>query len=321
MYSREFLNILKYSFNRQTDGKILAKEIQELKENAGGGGLEGSQYVFVAADGTPTENAAELQAAYDKAKTMSPSATNKITIIAAPGEYAFPSTFVMDTEYINLVSLTGNRDVIFDLEGLVDPLPLDNNFNIITIEKCLLINADNVYVKGIEGKYYDSQSWFNWWGGSTDYNLPIDIGDNLSNILVENCKGGSFSFGYEKITSGTFINCEANVYSFGSFDGTASGTFINCVAGMESFGGGQNGIASGTFVNCVAASLSFGSRTLASGTFTNCVGGNVSFGGTALATLTGKLYYCRLTNGTFKTVSGGGRVYYSVDGNGNPNNQ
>jgi hypothetical protein len=37
--------------------------------------------------------------------------------------------------------------------------------------------------------------------------------------------------------------------------------------------------------------------------------------------LTGKLFFCIKTSGTFKTVSGGGRTYYCIDGNGNTNNQ
>jgi len=37
--------------------------------------------------------------------------------------------------------------------------------------------------------------------------------------------------------------------------------------------------------------------------------------------LSGKLYYCRLTYGTFKTVSLGGRTVLCIDGNNNQNNQ
>jgi hypothetical protein len=54
--------------------------------------------------------------------------------------------------------------------------------------------------------------------------------------------------------------------------------------------------------------------------FTNCIGGASSFGGDS-ATLTGKLYYCRLTSGTFQTVSGAGITRYCIDGNDATNNQ
>jgi hypothetical protein len=93
-----------------------------------------------------------------------------------------------------------------------------------------------------------------------------------------------------------FTNCTGGDYSFGI---TSLGTFTNCTAGINSFGG--NGTSSGIF--------------------TSCVGGEYSFGGDLMGTLSGKLFYCRLTLGTFATVSGSGKTVYCVDGNGDPNNQ
>jgi uncharacterized delta-60 repeat protein len=104
------------------------------------------------------------------------------------------------------------------------------------------------------------------------------IDDNLTNLVMENCIGGDFSFGEESILSGTFKNCEGGKYSFG-YNGELSGTFENCIGGLNSFGNGDNG------------------------------------------ELSGKLYNCRLTDGTFNTVSNGGRTYFCVDGNGDINNQ
>jgi hypothetical protein len=304
-----------------------------------GGGLEGTQYLFVAANGTDVENAAELQAAYDLAKTMSPSADNRITVIASPGNYKFPSTFVMDTEFIDLVSLTGNRDVIFDLDGITDPFIEDINGDIQSVSECLLIDADNVFVKGIKGKSYLSPNWDNWWfdgdGQKQDYILPIQISNNLPNIVVENCQGGIFSFGSDItfgsnpiILSGKFINCLANDYSFAG-SGQASGVFIDCYYGASSAGTkstgegalfGADGQASGVFINCSGNSSSFGGQGSASGTFTNCIGGLSSFGNNG-GTLSGKLFYCRLTSGTFETVSGGGVTVLCIDGNNQINTQ
>ena len=411
--------------------------------------LEGTNYVYVAANGTPTENAAELQAAYDLAKTMSPSSANTITVIAAPGEYRFATTFVMDTEYVNLVSLTGNADVIFDLD--VDPVVLDEFGDIVNIIYALLIDTNNVYVKGIQGKDIQSVNWNDWWG-LPDYKQSISVSDNLPKITVENCisgywsfgsdytfgtlptitvsgtfincKAAPFSFGYyanvpgtflncigiligedygyegnylsafdlfgsygdnvsgyfencksgnssfgsqssstPTITSGTFINCICRGQSFGyyaigkyinckvygsrafgvftnnggpsgyfencsAYDNSfgsylAQGMFINCTAQENSFGGNtfnNNGNANGTFINCIGGNNSFGVRSC-QGTFTNCTGGQFSFGGESFGVLTAKLYYCRLTFGTFKTVSGGGITRYCIDGNNAANNQ
>ena len=351
-------NTLEDILVRDNNGKIHIRNVNTI---SGGSGLGGTNYVFVQADGTPTENAQELQATYNLAKTMSPSSSNRITVIAAPGEYQFPSTFVMDTEYIDLVSLTANRDVIFDLQGITDPFQFDNNtFDILDISECLLIDANNVYVKGIKGKFYLSSEWNDWWGVGEDYNLPIQVGDDLPNVVVENCIGGPFSFGGDFTfgsnlinVNGTFTNCIGGFSSFGG--GIASGYFENCKGGNNSFGGNN---AIGTFINCEAGNGSFG-RLTASGYFENCKGGDSSFGfgisasgifknceaepfsfGGPIITVTGtfincianddsfggeiqgKLYRCQLTNGgIFQIVTGPGKIVLGIDGNDDIINQ
>ena len=207
------------------------------------GGIEGTQYIFVQANGTPTENAQELQDAYNLAKTMSPSTNNRITVICGNGNYDFASNFTMDTEYIDLVSLDGNRSIIFNGVGTIS------------------ITANDVFVKGVDVQTKN-----------------FTIGNNLNLLKVDNCQGGdnSFGFGIGQQASGTFTNCQGGIRSFGG-EGQASGTFTNCIGGVNSFG----------------------------------VGG----------TLSGKLYYCRLTDGTFETVSGAGVTILCVDGNNQINTQ
>lgn len=291
---------------------------QNYTEYISGGGLAGTNYVYVSANGTDIENAAELQAAYITAQTMSPSYAKRITIIAAPGNYNFfYSYFTMDAEYINLVSLDGNRSIIFNSSegGTIN------------------ITANDVFVKGVD----------------TLLN-KFTIATNLNLLKVENCAGGNYSFGGDQsyggnpiTVSGTFINCEALSASFG-FAGTASGTFINCKT-KENYGqafgdtgiasgifkncevnsaggfGGQ-GYASGTFIDCMSKESMFGIGNsfgeYASGTFIRCQAGSSSFGKTQL---TGKVYYCRLISGTFQTVSGGGITRYCLDGTNTANNQ
>lgn len=152
-------------------------------------------------------------------------------------------------------------------------------------------------------------------------------GDGTAGGIFVNCIGGDEAFGGGEnggnIASGNFQNCKAGDNAFGGGDnggGTASGVFNNCVSGSGGFGGGDTGVGSGTFTNCTGGDESFGNLTC-SGSFTNCVGGNESFGGHTGGTLTGKLYWCRLTSGTYRTVSGGGRTIYCIDGNNNTNNQ
>lgn len=349
----------------------------------------GTQCIIVSSFGTPTENGITLQAAYDDAKTRTPnglplSADNRITLVLTAGIY---SGLYIDTEFIDIVSLTGNRDVI-----------TTNGIG---------VRANDVYLKGIDV-----------------LNAPFDLGwDTYPLLICENCRGGDTSFGGFANATGTFINCEAGTSSFGAY-GTASGTFINCIGtnnsfggygiasgtftncigrigsfggygtasgtftdceagdesfgsntgtasgiftnctggfnsfggnitasgtftnctgGWFSFGGGGEGISSGTFTNCKGDDYSFGGANIASGTFIDCKSGNFSFGayGTASGTFTNcvggdysfgkgsaggisataRLYYCRLTSGTFPTVVSGGRTIYCIDGNNNTNNQ
>ena len=300
--------------------------------NAGGGALVGTQYLFVQANGTDIANAAELQAAYVTAQTMSPSATNRITIIAAPGNYNLGSTtFIMNIDSINLISLDGNRSIIFNS---------NNSLGTISVQ------AYDVFVSGVDVKTKN----FGVTGGYYD-------------TTIENCRGGNYSFGGDDFPQGTFINCIGGLYSFGGGTGDGTGTFIGCTGDYGSFGGIQasgvftdcvcsdggfasNGDAMGTFTNCVSRdttfAYSFGGYGTASGTFRNCKGGVGSFAGDggasgvfsncegtldsfggASGTLTGQLYYCRLTapTNTFQTVSGAGRTVLCIDGNNNQNNQ
>jgi hypothetical protein len=194
-------------------------------------GLGGTQYVFVAANGTDLQNAAELQAAYVTAQGMSPSITNRITVIAAPGNYNFSTAnFEMNTDYIDLVSLDGNKSIVFN--GLY------------TIE----ITANDVFVRGVDVRL-----------------LRFNIGDSLNLLRVENCSGGNRSFGRAVTASGTFTDCTGGNGSFGGENGTASGTFTNCIGAVYSFGG-DGGTASGTFTNCTGGDNSFGDGGTASGT-------------------------------------------------------
>lgn len=211
--------------------------IQEMDGNLRyleGLGLSGTQYVFVSANGTNLENAVELQTAYDLAKTMSPSITKRITVVAAPGNYNFVDTrFTLDTQYIDLVSLDGNRSVIVNTTNAAG----------------LSIEANDVFVKGVD----------------VVTKILEVVGGPLTKI--ENCRGGNYSYGY--ISSGTFINCVGGANSFGTAAGIASGAFIDCIAGNDSFG--YSGTASGIFNNCVATGTSFGSPGTFSGTCTSCV--------------------------------------------------
>ena len=296
---------------------------------ASGGGLTGTDYVYVAASGTATENGTALVNAYTTAKTMSPSASRRITVICAPGRYQLPSNLTLDTGYIDLVSLDGNRSVVVS-------------------SALFIINTNNVFLKG-----------FNFTSG-----CQIAF-NNATNLVVHNCISssgtGNDNFGLPSsgTISGYFKDCDVVGVGFTNTSSTVtlSGTFINCTTTGNGFGtatSGNNNIISGIFrycANCTSTGTTGFGATFGtfSGTMEYCTvngiytmggafGGGITgtvlntvnnyatgAGATAFAKLksTSRIYYCRIVggSGTFGTVDAGGRVYYSIDGNGNVNNQ
>ena len=283
-------------------------------------GLSGTNFIYVAADGTDTENATELSTAYTTAKTMSPSATNRITIIASPGNYNFGSTiFELDTAYIDLVSLDGNRSVIFNAPLVGPTYP---NYWLGSIA----ISANNVYLKGVDV-----------------LTKGLIFSPNLTSVVIENSKGGSNFISYDpdnfasnQSLSGTFIDCECTgIEGFYSF-GILSGTFINCKGGNNSFSGYYT-IDNAVFENCEGGDYCFQSnKNYNSAVYTNCVSGQGSFQGnggeiaSVCTNCTGdllsfsnafKLYYCRLTSGTFGSIFGDGVTVLCIDGNNTINTQ
>jgi hypothetical protein len=185
------------------DGKTVdASHIDGLPE-----GLEGTNYVYVAGDGTPTENGTELLSVYSDVK-VAPflSADNVMTIVIGPGLYKFGSEFVLDTEYVNIVSLTGNPDVILQLDGI-------GNISVLNI------TCSNIFVKGISV--------------GTIRKITIQTGIEC---VCENCIGGDGSFSADELP-GTFINCVGGAGSFAnSSSSIMSGKLINCRLTEGEFG-------------------------------------------------------------------------------------
>jgi hypothetical protein len=94
--------------------------------------------------------------------------------------------------------------------------------------------------------------------------------------------------------SGTFNNCTGGYASFYVSKGKNDGVFSNCVGGQYSFFAGFGG---------------------SSAVCNNCIGDENAFG------FDFKLYYCRLTSGTFDSVYDQGLTVLCIDGNNEINNQ
>ena len=192
--------------------------------------------------------------------------------------------------------------------------------------------SDNINGGTLSGTFKDCT------GGGSSFGSGGFAGGTLSGTFKD-CTGGGFSFGSEggggggggNLTStSVFINCTGEDYSFcggGYAGGTLSGTFKDCAGGNYSFGGGEGGgggnlTSTSVFTNCTGEDYSFGGASggnagTLSGTFQDCTGGEYSFGGGSSGTATGKFYQCRLTSGTFITVTGAGLMRNCIDGNNN----
>lgn len=271
---------------------ILSQSINELQFQP----LSGSNYIFVEANGTPIQNGGYLTASYALAKLTNPTGSDRFSVLLGPGYYEFNSNFNINTEYIDVVSLTGDRDVY------------------ITGSSTIVISADNVYVRGIDV-------------GANNFTIT----SSFPNTIIKNCKGGDESFGGDSTLSnaftmaGTFIDCEGGTYSFAG-NGSAYGTFINCIGGNNSFGdkcdgifkncvGGNNSFATlgniegGIFENCTAGDASFAAAgtIVSSAELKRCVGGMDSFciaSPNVQININGVLESCQLTVGNFTPSSG-----------------
>ena len=278
-------------------------------------------------------NGQNLVDAYNYAKTLTPngaalSATNRVSVIIQPGNYTLAAQLTVNTQFVDLIGLGAIKLRRGCVPAVIVNRSSGSVFN---------VTANDVRMQGISV------------GTGT-----FGLGSNLPLQIFEDCLGiGNYNFG-ATIVAGTFINCTGGQEAFAGVPfvaQTANGTFINCVGSGGSFAAGNSGsVASGLFVNCTSGSGSFGSTgfgtaatasgtfidceggvtafagstfpaAVASGTFINCVGGSNAFGNGGSATATGKFYRCRLTAGTFRTVTGTGLMRNCIDGNNNTVNQ
>ena len=289
---------------------FLSESINEIASEL----LSGSNYLLLEANGTPTQNGLSLSASYALAKTTSPSSTNRFSILAGPGEYFLSSSLEFNTAYIDVISLTGERDIYITGSGTI------------------FVNTDNTTIRGID---VDTKNF--------------TITGSFPNTTIKNCKGGDNSFGgYPDPLTGevpspgytiasTFIDCVGGNISFAG-NGSAYGTFINCTAGSGSFGN----YCDGTFVDCIGGDNSFATLgDIEGGTLENCVGGTDSFAsvgniGDAIlknctggqnsfafqTSISGILQNCRLTDGSFSSngvnIAPGGQLIACINDDNTP---
>lgn len=310
-------------FNTTDIIEVSANGTGSYKANIGNFTLGGTNYIFVNANGTAAQNGTALKTAYTAAQAMTPngvakSATNRVVILLAPGYYTFNEAvdgpLLINTSFIDFVSLSGNRDVYFSSIQIVSPLGNDTDIVLIGIDTTV-------------NNYYSHAA----------FAIASSAAPN-EKIIVKNCKGGNYSFSsFSNGFKGLYENCEAGAYSFCSAGDAASppigitsiatgnfsnfGNIINCTASDNSFVSGLD-VPAGTIMNygeiknCTGTIGSFcysEFRAENIGVIENCEGDAYSFCAvvdmvnTGSAVNSGKIINCRV-NGPGICVYGGASI-------------
>jgi hypothetical protein len=315
--------------------------------------FKGEGVNFVTADASPDNaitNGTNLRAAYAAAKLLTPngaalSATNRAVVFVPPGKYDLVTTpLTMDTEFVDLVGLSGQPEHVL----ITSAVAVDNNGTLVQTANDVLISGVTLEnTQNTNSPNYDATDPAAYMSASGGLNFAklrdvvmrgVNLGRSMRVGIIysgtftnctggygafgggygtasgtfKDCTGGDQSFGYGNTASGTFTGCTGGGGAFGGGGGTASGTFTNCTGGGGAFGGG-GGTASGTFTNCTGGGGAFGGGRVASGTFTNCTGGSGAWN----ASITGatcRLFFCRLTSGSFGTRTNGAKIKQSFAG-------
>ena len=216
-------------FNATDIMEVSANGLGSYKVNIGDFTLGGENYIFVNSNGTPTENGQAVKDAYVAAQAMTPngavlSATNRVVILLAPGLYDFDEDtygpFQVNTSFIDFQSLSGERDVYF---SSIDVISFGGGIDI------RLSGIDTT-----KNSYYPHQA----------FAICSNAGPT-ENIIVKNCKGGSYSFSsFSSGFVGLYEDCEANDFSF-----VSTGDSIVSPSGITS-SGSLNINNFGTIKNC-----------------------------------------------------------------------
>ena len=280
-------------------------------------------------------NGLALIAAYNEAKTMNPSASNRVAVIIPSGRYDIGATgLVLNTPYINLIGapiapLTKKSTITRTINGVVYVAgrTVSSGVNPETVifgSGEFKQTANHMLIENLTLEcLYTPTAAFNglvmrhirFVGGMTQtieyagYYEDCVAGDNafgkvnstLSGMFID-CLAGSHSFGGNgSVLSGYFKGCSAYDYTFGHY-GTASGVFIECYSNMGGFA--PKGTASGIFIRCTGNYGCFGGwGGIASGYFESCLDMAESFGGRnsshPIGSISGTFINCRSGNSSF----------------------
>lgn len=219
------------------------------------------------------------------------SATNRRTLVLVPGTITLSSTLTLDTDYVDIVSFSGNSKDTIVTKG--------------TGGATVTQTANDVVLRGFTIR--------NTGSSSGDYGFLVDASDNSDSIYEEmhfrhpyavgshngvhgssdikgtwrQCESDDYAWrlATTKTLGATMVNCVAgdSSYAGDAIDGTLSGAFIRCIGGDDSFGGcggrGAKTTEDAYYEECVAGNNSYSIGYEFAGTAIRCVGGSNCFAG------------------------------------------
>lgn len=277
--------------------------------------LSAAHYIFtdIKSCTTDAERGTALVNAYNTAKTLSPSDSNRIAVIVLPSHYDVGSSgLVMDTGYIDLIGLTTNYkgQHIYGTPSTGGGVITQTADNVSLINLCIQVKTNTPSNPG--GSVTD---WPVAWLPDVSWNDGTSHTGSSPGTLIRNCefKIPDGLEGYPSVASeypsmrigsgieyaGVYENCIAGgKYAFGGYEGAAVGEFTECTAGDFAFGG-YKGVASGRFVECTGGAGAFAggdssdnSAGETGGTFILCTGGDYSFAGGDGGYASGNFHEC-----------------------------
>lgn len=237
--------------------------------------LSGTNYIMVYGVGTPEENAAELQAAYNTAKTM-PRFLGFLNPTSPKYMYA-GQTF---GRYV--VGILKCYKVLVD--GTYNPLQMSESL-IVSEEQAkstrtTVIVAPGIYTFGLTNFAIDSSGIdVVSLTGNTDVKLDgIDV--TADNVYVKGIDVGVNAFAVESYIDVIIDNCNGGDDSFNTSDFKLKAHIKNSTGGLNSFGApSDSGVITSTAIieNCKLTTGSWSDRTIDAGAqLRNCINSNGS---------------------------------------------
>ena len=263
--------------------------------------------IVVESSGTDTQRGTSLIAAYAAAKALTPngavlSATNRATVVLMPGAYKLTSTFILDTNFVDILaqvpSLGGARLATdSDEQGGETPMSNyrppatviysdDSSTPFTTVKQ----TCADIRIAGIGFAYLGTAGGFSDGGFRCFHIDNVTADSNKASVYrqlyffhrtaSDDLVGSSSDLGREPVWStlhldGTWIDCTANAYAWRmGQNGELRAKMRNCVAGAYSWGGDATGasITSCVLENCKAIGLIVGLSGQGVGAFGGCLG-------------------------------------------------